>query len=172
MCNRWILKADNFAILWLTGLSGVHFSVATAEWKFATNATDFNRRRMKEQQNLASKFECLSWRRASRFDTSRILDPNIRRQLGRVLEQGKCGLGDDKYLEVSVWLSEWNRNVQKHEQPSVFRWILRRARTTLPINQNSLTTFAHESRNFPRKYFLRNDWYQWQGQPIFTRLLL
>lgn len=79
----------------------IRFSVATAEWKFATNATDFNRRRMKEQQNLASKFECLSWRRAARFDTSRILDPNIRRQLGRILEQGKCGLGDDKYLEVS-----------------------------------------------------------------------
>lgn len=79
----------------------IHFSVATAEWKFSTNATDFNRRRMKEQQNLGSKFECLSWRRASRFDTSRILDPNIRRQLGRILEQGKCGLGDDKYLEVS-----------------------------------------------------------------------
>lgn len=56
---------------------------------------------MKEQQNLASKFECLSWRRASRFDTSRILDPKIRRQLGRILEQGKCGLGDAKYLEVS-----------------------------------------------------------------------
>lgn len=79
-------------------------SVATAEWKFATNATDYNRRRMKEQQNLASKFECLSWRRASRYDTSRILEPTIRRQLGRILDQGKCGLGDDKYLEVSCWV--------------------------------------------------------------------
>lgn len=77
------------------------YSVATAEWKFATNATDYNRRRMKEQQNLASKFECLSWRRASRYDTSRILEPTIRRQLGRILDQGKCGLGDEKYLEVS-----------------------------------------------------------------------
>jgi peptidyl-dipeptidase A len=76
-------------------------SVSTSEWKFATNATDFNRRRMKEQQNLASKFECLSWRRAARYDTSRILDASVRRQLGRILEQGKCGLGDDKYLEVS-----------------------------------------------------------------------
>jgi peptidyl-dipeptidase A len=81
-----------------------HHRVATAEWKFATNATDYNRRRMKEQQNLASKFECLSWRRASRFDATRILEPNIRRQLGRILEQGKCGLGDDKYLEVSLKL--------------------------------------------------------------------
>lgn len=77
------------------------FSVAMSEWKFSTNATDFNRRRMKEQQNLASKFECVSWRRASQFDTSRILDSNLRRQLNRVLQQGKCGLGDEKYLEVS-----------------------------------------------------------------------
>ena len=91
-------------------------SVASAEWKYATNATDFNRRRMKEQQNLASKFECVSWRRASRFDTSRILESNLRRQLGRILQQGKCGLGDEKHLEVSTKSYEqfkvsFNKNV-------------------------------------------------------------
>ncbi|KAL7031428.1 hypothetical protein ACKWTF_007011 [Chironomus riparius] len=75
--------------------------IATAEWKYATNATDFNRRRMKEQQNLASKFECISWRRASRYDTSRILENNLRRQLDRIVYQGKCGLGDEKHLEIT-----------------------------------------------------------------------
>jgi peptidyl-dipeptidase A len=74
--------------------------VATSEWKYATNATDFNRRRMKEQQNLAAKFECVSWRRAAKFDSPRILDLNLRRQLGRITQQGKCGLGDEKHLEV------------------------------------------------------------------------
>lgn len=75
-------------------------SVATSEWKFTTNSTEYNKRRMREQQNLSSKFECLSWRRASRFDTTKVLDSNIRRQLGRIVQQGRCGLGDDKYLEV------------------------------------------------------------------------
>jgi Angiotensin-converting enzyme len=80
----------------------VFASIATSEWKYATNATDYNRRRMKEQQNLAAKFECVSWRRASLFDTSRILEPSLRRQLGRILQQGKCGLGDEKHLEVRI----------------------------------------------------------------------
>ena len=63
---------------------------------------------MKDQQSLSSKFDCLSWRRASRYDTSKILDPNIRRQLGRIIQQGKCGLGDEKYMEVRKVL----KNVQ------------------------------------------------------------
>lgn len=56
---------------------------------------------MKEQQNLAAKFECVSWRRAVKFNSPRILDLNLRRQLERITQQGKCGLGDEKHLEVS-----------------------------------------------------------------------
>lgn len=66
---------------------------------------------MKDQQSLSSKFECLSWRRASRYDTSKILDPNVRRQLGRIIQQGKCGLGEEKYMEVSLKILE---NVQSN----------------------------------------------------------
>lgn len=75
--------------------------VANAEWKFSTNATEYNKRKMREQQSLAAKFECLSWRRASIFDTSHILDTNTRRQLGRILTQGRCGLNDEMYKEIT-----------------------------------------------------------------------
>ncbi|KFB45637.1 AGAP007982-PA-like protein [Anopheles sinensis] len=74
--------------------------VANAEWRFSTNATEFNKRRMREQQNLASKFECISWRRAVAFDSTRIVDTSIRRQLGRIVQQGRCGLGEDGYGEL------------------------------------------------------------------------
>ena len=61
---------------------------------------------------MASKFECISWRRASRYDTSRILENNLRRQLDRILYQGKCGLGDEKHLEVRnlIYLKFWISN--------------------------------------------------------------
>lgn len=73
--------------------------VAHAEWKFAINGSDFNRRRMSEQQTVADKFECLSWRRAASYDAARQPDANVRRQLQRIHRQGKCGLGDEKYAE-------------------------------------------------------------------------
>ncbi|XP_058451314.1 angiotensin-converting enzyme-like isoform X1 [Malaya genurostris] len=79
--------------------------VANSEWKFAINGTEFNQRRMREQQNLASKFECLSWRRAVSFDSSTIVDSSIRRQLGRIVQPGRCGLGEDKYGELSHVIS-------------------------------------------------------------------
>jgi peptidyl-dipeptidase A len=74
--------------------------VANNEWKYSTNTTEYNKRKMREQQSLAAKFECLSWRRAAAFDSSKILDANIRRQLGRIVQQGRCGLDDRKYQEV------------------------------------------------------------------------
>lgn len=74
--------------------------VATNEWKYATNGTDFNKRRMLEEQSLAAKFECLSWKRASTFNIYRITDTNAQRQLNRIVRQGKCGVGDEKYSEI------------------------------------------------------------------------
>lgn len=84
--------------------------VANAEWKFSTNATEYNKRRMREQQSLAAKFECLSWKRAAMFDTSRILDSNTRRQLGRIITQGRCGLGDELYKEITHLVSVMKDN--------------------------------------------------------------
>lgn len=84
--------------------------VANGEWRFSTNSTDYNKRKMREQQNLASKFECLSWRRASLFDTTRILDSNTRRQLGRIVTQGRCGLGDERYREITHLITTMKDN--------------------------------------------------------------
>ncbi|XP_063702736.1 angiotensin-converting enzyme [Culicoides brevitarsis] len=84
--------------------------VANTEWRFSTNSTDYNKRKMREQQNLASKFECLSWRRASMFDTTRILDSNTRRQLGRIVTQGKCGLGEERYREITQLITSMKDN--------------------------------------------------------------
>lgn len=79
--------------------------VANSEWRYATNTSDFNRRRMREQQSVATKFECLSWKRSNSIDMTRVFDPNIKRQLLRIFHDGKCGLGDDKYAEFQHLLS-------------------------------------------------------------------
>ncbi|XP_055595323.1 angiotensin-converting enzyme-like [Uranotaenia lowii] len=84
--------------------------VTSSEWKYATNTSEFNKRRMREQQNLASKFECLSWRRAASFDSSTIVDSSIRRQLGQIVQPGRCGLGDDKNAEITHVISLMKEN--------------------------------------------------------------
>lgn len=84
--------------------------VANNEWKFATNATEYNKRRVKEQQSVATKFECLSWRRAAGFANSHIADTNVRRQLQRIVKQGKCGLTDEKYAEINNLINQMKEN--------------------------------------------------------------
>lgn len=75
--------------------------VATTEWRYATNISDYNRRRISEQQSIASKFECLSWRRAASYDVHRLVDTSTKRQLEKILRHGKCGLDEDKHQELT-----------------------------------------------------------------------
>lgn len=72
-----------------------------SQWKFVTNITEYNRRRMLEELALSSKFERLSWRKAAVFDGSRLSDPQGRRQLMKVVQSSRAALPDDKFNEVS-----------------------------------------------------------------------
>lgn len=87
--------------------------VANIEWKYATNASEFNKRRMKEQKAVAEKFECVSWKRAATFADRQISDTNTRRQIQRIVKQGKCGLSDDKYAELNSLIQQMIDNYKK-----------------------------------------------------------
>lgn len=84
--------------------------VANNEWKYATNASEYNKRRVKEQQSVATKFECLSWRRAIAFLNYPITHSNVKRQLQRIIKQGKCGLNDEKYAEIHRLIQQMKDN--------------------------------------------------------------
>ncbi|KOB73573.1 Angiotensin-converting enzyme, partial [Operophtera brumata] len=71
-----------------------------AQWKFVTNITEYNRRRMTEELTLSSKFERLSWRKAAAFDGSRLSDPQGRRQLMKIVQASRAALPDDKFNEI------------------------------------------------------------------------
>lgn len=71
-----------------------------SQWKFVTNITEYNRRRMAEELALSSKFERLSWRKAAAFDSSRVSDPQSRRQLMRIVQASRAALNDEKFSEV------------------------------------------------------------------------
>lgn len=94
--------------------------VANNEWKYATNASEFNKRRVKEQQSVATKFECLSWRRAISFLNYPITNSNVKRQLQRIIKQGKCGLSDDKYAEINRLIQQMKENY-KHARVCPYR---------------------------------------------------
>lgn len=109
--------------------------VANNEWKFATNASEYNKRRVKEQQSVATKFECLSWRRASGYSNYHITDTNIRRQLQRIVKQGKCGLSDEKYTEVNNLISQMKENY-KNARVCPYRGSGSASERSMQMNEN------------------------------------
>ncbi|XP_045538628.1 angiotensin-converting enzyme [Papilio machaon] len=86
--------------------SGMCYRVTTAQWKFVTNITEQNRRRMNEELALSSKFERLSWRKAAAFDVTRLVDPQARRQLRKIVQASRASLSDDKFNELQKLITE------------------------------------------------------------------
>lgn len=73
-----------------------------AQWNYATNLTDANKRKMIEEQMLKAKFDKISWKKAALFDWPRVSDPMIRRQLKFLITKGRASLSDEKFNEVFV----------------------------------------------------------------------
>lgn len=71
-----------------------------AQWRFVTNITDTNRRRMLEELTLGNKLERLSWRKAASYSWRQLPDPMARRQLSKIILPSRAALPDDKYAEV------------------------------------------------------------------------
>ncbi|XP_049882463.1 angiotensin-converting enzyme-like [Pectinophora gossypiella] len=86
--------------------SGMCYRVTMSQWKFVTNITEYNRRRMMEELALSSKFERLSWRKAAAYDASRLPEAQGRRQLMRIVQGSRAALPDEKFSELQQLISE------------------------------------------------------------------
>ncbi|CAH2237878.1 angiotensin-converting enzyme-like [Pararge aegeria] len=86
--------------------SGMCYRVTMSQWKFVTNITEHNRRRMLEELALSSKFEKLSWRKAAVYDASRLSDPQGRKQLTRIVQASRASLSDEKFSEIQQIITE------------------------------------------------------------------
>lgn len=131
--------------------------VANNEWKYATNASEYNKRRVKEQQSVATKFECLSWRRAISFSNYPITNTNVKRQLQRIIKQGKCGLSDEKYAEINNLIQQMKDNY-KHARVCPYRGTqsevvnqsvqMNENIGIIPIKQNDSTFSSAQPENY------------------------
>ncbi|XP_047038254.1 angiotensin-converting enzyme-like [Helicoverpa zea] len=132
--------------------SGMCYRVTMSQWKFVTNITEYNRRRMMEELALSSKFERLSWRKAAAYDSSRLSDPQGRRQLQKIVQSSRAALPDDKYSELQQLISEMKEIYnsakicpygQKPYDPHIPR-----------------VPYSHEFQDIPQGYQLANEPYQ------------
>nr|XP_022899695.1 angiotensin-converting enzyme-like [Onthophagus taurus] len=86
--------------------SNMCFRVTLAQWNYATNMTDINKRKMVDEQTLRAKFDKVSWKRAVAFDWPHLPDPMARRQIKFLVTKGRASLSDEKYNEIYHLISE------------------------------------------------------------------
>ncbi|KAI4468733.1 angiotensin-converting enzyme [Holotrichia oblita] len=104
--NKNLGEALTFLREYDTGASNICFKVSSAQWNYATNMTDTNKRKMIEQQMLKAKFEKISWKKAALFDWPKISDPMLKRQLKFLITKGRASLPDEKFNEIHHLISE------------------------------------------------------------------
>ncbi|KAJ8687257.1 hypothetical protein QAD02_023051 [Eretmocerus hayati] len=86
--------------------SAICNKVMTAQWNFATNITEVNRRKMLDEQMIKVKFERATWRKTVSFAWNHIADPLARRQLKMIAVRGRYALTEDKFNEMHHLIME------------------------------------------------------------------
>ncbi|CAB0000702.1 unnamed protein product [Nesidiocoris tenuis] len=74
--------------------------VTEAQWLYATNITEQNRKRMVDALSLQAKLDRVSWQKVIQFSWSSLPDPMARRQLQMLALKGRAALPQEKQNEV------------------------------------------------------------------------
>ncbi|CAG9763914.1 unnamed protein product [Ceutorhynchus assimilis] len=127
------------------------FRVSSAQWAYSTNMTDFNKRRMIEEQTLKAKFDKVSWRKATEFDWTRMPDPTVRRQLRMLATKDRVALSDEKYNEIHHLISEM-KDAYAHVR------ICDAAASRCDFDLTDAQRFMAQTRDAAS---LRHTWLQW-----------
>lgn len=160
--------------------------VASTDWKYAANSSEYFKRRAIEQQSVALKFECLSWRRAAAYSNYHLVDSNLRRQLNRIVRQSKCGLSETKFVEFNHIIAQMIRNYKEtklcpYQTRSVSVVHVDDRMDVLPVNnggaqhttsnycdltiENDLPRIMELSRNEAELRYIWSEWHDRVGPP-------
>ncbi|KAK9873973.1 hypothetical protein WA026_002324 [Henosepilachna vigintioctopunctata] len=146
------------------------FTVGTSQWTYATNMTDFNKRRMVEEQTIKAKFERITWNKASSFDWSRITDPMARRHLKLLLIGKRGGLPDEKYNEIYHLISEM-KDIYSNVRVCPFDDNYTNNRIYCDIDLEGVSKIMEKSRNPLELAYIWKEWHDKAGPPMKNKFM-
>ncbi|XP_066588650.1 angiotensin-converting enzyme-like [Prorops nasuta] len=138
-----------------------------AQWNYATNVTDHNRRKMLDEQTLKLKFDRASWRKAVSFAWSRIPDPLARRQLKMLAVRGRSSLTDDKFNEVYHLISEMR---EIYTRTRVCPYEKTGVNCDLSYDRD-ISRIMAQSRNYDELLFYWRSWHDTIGSSLKNKFV-
>ncbi|KAL3288649.1 hypothetical protein HHI36_003082 [Cryptolaemus montrouzieri] len=143
------------------------FTVGTSQWIYATNMTDFNKRRMVEEQVLKAKFDKLTWSRAMAFDWTKIPDPMVRRHLKFLVTSGRGSLPDEKYNEIHHLISEM-KDIYAHVRVCPYD---NNDKIYCDLELEDLSEIMAKSRNPLELAHVWKEWHDKTGPPMKNKFM-
>ncbi|XP_076285295.1 angiotensin-converting enzyme-like isoform X2 [Lasioglossum baleicum] len=141
--------------------------VMTAQWNFATNVTEINRKRMLEEQALKLKFDRISWKKAVGFAWSRIPDPLARRELKMTAVKGRNSLTDDKFNEIHSLIAEM-KEIYTRTRMCPYRTVGANCDLTLDHDVN---TIMARSKDYDELLYYWHAWHEATGPQLKNKYM-
>ncbi|XP_049820777.1 angiotensin-converting enzyme-like isoform X2 [Aethina tumida] len=148
--------------------SNMCFRVGSAQWTYSTNMTDFNKRKMIDEQTRKAKFDKISWRKAAEFDWTRLPDPMARRQLRMLMSNSRASLSDDKYNEIYHLISEM-KDLYAHIKVCPYNNFAT-VYCDLELDPDVKKLMAH-SRSNAELMHIWKDWHDKVGPPMKNKFM-
>ncbi|XP_050305397.1 angiotensin-converting enzyme-like isoform X2 [Anthonomus grandis grandis] len=151
--------------------SGMCFRVSSAQWAYSTNMTDFNKRRMIEEQTLKAKFDKVTWRKAMEFDWDHISDPVARRQLRMLIARNRASLSDEKYNEIHHLISEM-KDLYAHVRICPYTPDPHGQEATYcDLDLSDIQRIMAKSRNHLELLHMWKEWHDKTGPPMKNKFM-
>ncbi|KAK0158218.1 hypothetical protein PV328_009250 [Microctonus aethiopoides] len=147
--------------------SSVCSKTMMAQWDFATNITDNNRRKMLEEQTRKLKFERSSWRKAINFAWTRLPDPLTRRQLKLIAVKGRNSLTEDKFNELHHLIVEMK---ELYSRTRLCPYKKMGSICDLEID-NDVSRIMAESRDYEELLYYWRAWQEAVGPPMKNKYM-
>ncbi|XP_024941481.1 angiotensin-converting enzyme isoform X2 [Cephus cinctus] len=142
-------------------------AVTNAQWNFATNITDLNRRKMLEEQTRKMKFDRASWRKAVSFAWSRVPDPLTRRQLKMIAVRGRSSLTDDKFNEIHHLIAEM-KELYTRTRLCPYKKMGSTCNFSL---DNEVSKVMAQSKNYDELLYYWRSWHEAVGPPLKNKYM-
>ncbi|XP_034947061.1 angiotensin-converting enzyme-like [Chelonus insularis] len=143
--------------------------IMMAQWNFVTNITDYNRRKMLEEQIQKLEFERSSWKKATSFAWTRIPDPLTRRQLKMLVIKGRNALSKDKFNEIHHLIVEM-KELYSRTRFCPYKNKLGGTACNLELNTDIAQIMA-KSRDYDKLLYYWRAWHEAIGPPLKNKYM-
>lgn len=136
--------------------------IVRAEWNYASNITEENKKKLLEESLIFADFQKEAWKNSTSFAWKGFKDPLIRRWFKKLSVLGKAALPDDKLKELDGLVADM-KNIYSTSKVCPYKKEDEECKLSL---EPELTDILSKSRNYEELVYIWKSWRDVSGKRV------